>query len=84
MKKQLISAIGVNYATNANTGQLETLVMGMIFYIRKTKILKRKVRKIVYELTVPCEGRTLAMTKSEMRRLLDNEVRDYYKKGGFQ
>lgn len=81
MKKQLISAVGVRYATNVNTGQLETLVIGMVFYIRKTKILKRRVRKILYELTVPCDGYPVSQVKAEMRRLLDDTVMRIYEKG---
>ena len=81
MNKQLISAVGVRYATNLNTNQLETLVTGMVFYIRKTKILKRTVRKVLYELTVPCDGDPVNRVKTEMRLLLDDTVMRIYEKG---
>ena len=56
MKKQLISAVGVIYVHNLQSGTVEPNVLGEVFYMRKTRILKRRVRKVIYSLAVPLDG----------------------------
>lgn len=80
MKKQLITAVGVIYVHNLQTDTVEPNVLGEIYYIRKTHILKRRVRKVVYSCAVPLDGHTQEGTKQEMRELLNDTVRRYYEK----
>jgi hypothetical protein len=51
-----------------------------VFYMRKTRILKRRVRKVIYSLAVPLDGHSIDSTKQEMRELLDDTVRRYYER----
>lgn len=78
MKKQLISAVGVIYVHNLQSGTVEPNVLGEVFYMRKTRILKRRVRKVIYSLAVPLDGHSLEYVKQEMRDLLDDTVKRYY------
>ena len=78
MKKQLISAVGVIYVHNLSTDMVEPNVLGEIFYMCKTRILKRNVRKVIYSLAVPLDGDTLDNVKAEMRDLLNDTVSRYY------
>ncbi len=80
MKKQLISAVGVIHVHNLQTGNVEPMVLGEIFYMRKTLILRRRVRKVVYSCTVPLAGHTLENTKQEMHKLLNDTVRRAYER----
>lgn len=80
MKKQLISAVGVIHVHNLQTGNVEPMVLGEIFYMRKTLILRRSVRKVVYSCAVPLDGDTLEYTKQEMRELLNDTVRRAYER----
>lgn len=80
MKKQLISAVGVIYVHNLQSGTVEPNVLGEVFYMRKTRILKRRVRKVVYSCAVPLDGHTLENTKQEMRELLNDTVRRAYER----
>lgn len=80
MKQQLISAVGVIHVYNLQTNQVEPNVLGEIYYMRTTRILKRRVRKVIYSCAVPLCGSTLEQTKKEMRELLNDTVRRYYEK----
>ncbi len=80
MKKQLISAVGVIYVHNLQSDTVEPNVLGEVFYMRKTRILKRRVRKVIYSLAVPLDGHSIDSTKQEMRELLDDTVRRYYER----
>lgn len=80
MKKQLISAVGVIHVHNFQTGNVEPMVLGEIFYMRKTLILRRRVRKVVYSCVEPLDGHTLENTKQEMRELLNDTVRRAYER----
>lgn len=78
MKKQLISAVGVIYVHNLQTDTVEPNVIGEVFYMRKTRIFKRRVRKVIYSLAVPLDGYSLECVKQEMREFLDDTVKRYY------
>lgn len=78
MKKQLISAVGVIYVHNLQSDTVEPNVLGEVFYMRTTRLLKRRVRKVIYSLAVPLEGYSIDHVKQEMRELLDDTVRRYY------
>lgn len=79
MKKQLVSAVGVIYVHNLQTDTVEPNVLGEVFYMRRTRILKRRVRKVIYSLAVPLEGHSIEEVKREMRDLLNDTVARYYK-----
>lgn len=78
MKKQLISAVGVIYVHNLQSDTVEPNVLGEVFYMRTTRLLKRRVRKVIYSLAAPLEGDSIDDVKQEMRKLLDDTVRRYY------
>ncbi len=80
MKKQLISAVGVIYVHNFQTDTVEPNVLGEVFYMRKTRILKRRVRKVIYSLSVPLDGDSVDDVKQQMRGLLDDVARRYYER----
>ncbi len=80
MKKQLISAVGVIYVHNFQTDTIEPNVLGEVFYMRKTRILKRRVRKVIYSLSVPLDGDSVDDVKQQMRGLLDDVARRYYER----
>lgn len=84
MKKQLISAVGVIYVHNLQSDTVEPNVLGEVFYMRKTRILKRRVRKVIYSLAVPLDGHSIDSVKQEMRELLDDTVKRYYEAAGWQ
>ncbi len=77
MKKQLVTGIQVNYNTNC-FGLPKVEIVGIVFYVRRTKILKRLVREIIY--TVRREGSYTYpdTTKERVRKELDNYVYSYY------
>ena len=80
MKQQLISAVGVIHVHNLQTNQVEPNVLGEIYYMRTTRILRRRVRKVIYSCAVPLGRFSLEQTKKEMRELLNDIVRHYYEK----
>ncbi len=80
MKKQLISAVGVIYVHNLQSDTVEPNVLGEVFYMRTTRILKRRVRKVIYSLAVPLDGNSIDDVKQEMRGLLDDTVKRYYER----
>lgn len=80
MKKQLISAVSVIHVHNLQTNQIEPNVLGEIYYMRNTRILRRRVRKVIYSCAVPLDGHSMDCVKQEMRELLDDTVKRYYKR----
>lgn len=77
MKKQLTTSVevaGVSY-----TDDLELLVIGEVFYTRRTKILKRLVRKVIHKVEVPVDFfNSIEEAKAEARRCMDEFVKQYY------
>ena len=79
--KQLITAVGVAYERTENNRVLPHVV-GEVFYMRKTAILRRNVRKVVFRHTMPLNGNHANIIKPAMRKILDLLVRRYYANGG--
>lgn len=78
MKKQLVTAVTVICNTNCvSTPKIE--VIGIVFYVRRTKILKRLVREIIYTVKKTVSYNPDA-TKEMVRKELDNYVYTYYNK----
>lgn len=77
MKKQLTTTVGVAYA-NHGTDLLELVVYGEVFYTRKTKILKRLVRKVIHRVEIALDFLSVEEAKAEARKQLDDYVLSYY------
>lgn len=79
MKKQLISAVGVIYVPDyISACRVKPYILGEIFYMRKTCILKRNVRKVIYRRIMPVDYHPIERIKSEMRSSLNSEIQRYY------
>lgn len=78
--KQLITAVGVAYERN-ESDRVTPHVVGEVFYMRKTAILRRNVRKVVFRHTMPLNGNA-NLIKPAMRKILDVMVTRYYANGG--
>lgn len=77
MKKQLTTTVGVTYA-NHGTDLLELVVYGEVFYARKTRILKRLVRKVIHRVEISLDFLSVEEAKVEARKQLDDYVLNYY------
>lgn len=53
MKKQLVTSIDVDGVPRGFDGLMELCVIGEVFYTRRTKILKRLVRKVIHKIELP-------------------------------
>ena len=73
MKKQLVTS--VNVICNC----IELVVLGEIFYMRRTRFLKRLVRKVIYKVEVPMDYFTsVEEAKAVARQQMDKFVKAYY------
>lgn len=55
-------------------------VIGEVYYTRRTKILKRLVRKVIHKVEVPLDYFTsVEAAKAEARRQMDAYVKEYYR-----
>ena len=77
MKKQLVTSIEVAFVSH--TDMAELMAIGEVFYMRRTRFLKRLVRKVIHKVEVPVEYfRSIEEAKVEARRRLDDFVHQYY------
>ncbi|MDE6794021.1 MAG: hypothetical protein K2J63_01800 [Muribaculaceae bacterium] len=77
MKKQLITSVGVKYIHNSSELP-EMLVIGEVFHMRRTRILKRLVRKILHKIEIPIDFYTVEEAKEKARREINKFVYNYY------
>lgn len=79
MKKQLVTSVEVACVPRGFDGVMEAVVIGEVFYTRRTKILKRLVRKVIHKVDVPLDYfASVEDAKAEARRQMDAYVKDYY------
>lgn len=79
MKKQLITALSLEYTDSMYPETSEMIIRGIVFYMRRTRILKRKVRKIIHKVEIPLAYGSIEEIKQMVRQLLDEYVDQYYK-----
>ncbi len=77
MKKQLTTAVKAYYYPNS-TGLPKIEVVGIVFFTRRTKILKRLVREIIYTARRETNFSYLDTTIERVSQELDNYVYNYY------
>ena len=77
MKKQLATSIDVAGVPRGFDGLMELCVIGEVYYTRRTKILKRLVRRLYIRLRVPLDYFTsVEAAKAEARRQMDAYVKE--------
>lgn len=80
MKKQLVTSVDVAGVPRGFDGLMELCVIGEVYYTRRTKILKRLVRKVIHKVEVPLDYFTsVEAAKAEARRQMDAYVKEYYR-----
>ena len=73
MKKQLVTSV------NVTCNCIELVVLGEVFYMRRTLFLKRLVRKVIHKVKVPINYFiSVEEAKAEARRHMDEFVNKYY------
>lgn len=73
MKKPLVTSV------NVACSYIELVVLGEVFYMRRTRFLKRLVRKVIHKVEVPIDYFTsVEEAKAEARRQMDEFVKAYY------
>ena len=78
MKEQLTSSVKAAYVNNG-IEDFELVIIGEVFYMRRTRILKRFVRKVIHRVEVPIDHFTiLEEAKAEARRQMNEFVKAYY------
>ena len=79
MKKQLITSVDVTYVCHNTGDYMELVVWGEVFYMRRTRFLKRLVRKVIHKVEVPIDYFiSVEEAKAEVRRQIDEFVKAYY------
>lgn len=79
MKKQLVTSVDVTYVCHNTGDYMELVVLGEVFYMRRTRFLKRLVRKVIHKVEVPMDYFTsVEEAKTEARRQMDKFVKAYY------
>lgn len=79
MRKQLVTSVEVVCVPRGFDGMMEVVVIGEVFYTRRTKFLKRLVRKVIHKVEVPLDYFISAeAAKEEARRQMDTYVKEYY------
>ena len=79
MKKQLVTSVDVTYVCHNTGDYMELVVLGEVFYMRRTRFLKRLVRKVIHKVEVPINYFTsVEEAKAEARRQMDEVVKAYY------
>lgn len=80
MKKQLVTSVDVTYVCHNTGDYMELVVLGEVFYMRRTRFLKRLVRKVIHKVEVPIDYFTsVDKAKAEARRQMDEFVKQYYR-----
>lgn len=75
MKKQLVTTMGIKYIHD----QLQLVVVGEVFYTRRTRILNRLVRKVIHTVITPFDSYdTAEEAKKQVRKEMDQFVYKYY------
>lgn len=58
---------------------MELVVLGEVYYMRRTRFLKRLVRKVIHKVEVPIDYFTsVEAAKAEARRQMNEFVKKYY------
>ncbi len=80
MKKQLVTSVDVAGVPRGFDGLMELCAIGEVFYTRRTKILKRLVRKVIHKIELPLVYfASVEDAKAEVRRQMDAYVKKYYR-----
>lgn len=75
MKKQLVTTMGIKYIHD----HLQLVVVGEVFYTRRTRILNRLVRKVIHTVIIPFDSYdTAEEAKKQVRKEMDQFVYKYY------
>lgn len=75
MKKQLVTTMGIKYIHD----YLQLVVVGEVFYTRRTRILNRLVRKVIHTVIIPFDSYdTAEEAKKQVRKEMDLFVYKYY------
>lgn len=77
MKKQLTTSVRTAHI-NHSVDCFELAVIGEVFYTRRTKILKRLVRKIIYKVEISLDYLSIEEAKEEARQQMNDFVKQYY------
>lgn len=77
MNKQLVTSVGVTYV-NHYADVMKLMVVGEVFYTRRTRILKRLVRKILHKVEISLDFLSVEEAKAEARRQTGAYVKKYY------
>lgn len=73
MKKQLLTSVSITY------DYIELFVLGEVFYMRRTRFLKRLVRKVIHKVELPLDFfNSVEEAKAEARRQIEEFVQKYY------
>lgn len=79
MKKQLVTSVEVTCVPRGFDGNMEMIVLGKVFYTRRTRILKRLIRKVIHRVEVPIDFfNSIEEAKAVARQQMDEFARKYY------
>ena len=79
MKKQLVTSVDITHVCHNKGDYMELVALGEVFYMRRTRFMKRLVRKVIHKVEVPVDYFTSAEeAKAEARRQMDEFVKKYY------
>ena len=79
MKKQLVTSVDVTHVYSNSGDYMELVVLGEVFYMRKTRFLKRLVRKVIHTVEEPIDDFTsVEEAKAAARREMEEFVKAYY------
>ncbi|ROS83537.1 hypothetical protein [uncultured Bacteroides sp.] len=79
MKKQLVTSVDITHVCHNTGDYMELVALGEVFYMRRTRFMKRLVRKVIHKVEVPVDYFTSAEeAKAEARRQMDEFVKKYY------
>ena len=79
MKKQLVTSVDITHVCHNTGDYMELVALGEVFYMRRTRFMKRLVRKVIHKVEVPVDYFTSAEeAKAEARRQMDKFVKKYY------
>lgn len=79
MKKQFVTSVDITHVCHNTGDYMELVALGEVFYMRRTRFMKRLVRKVIHKVEVPVDYFTSAEeAKAEARRQMDEFVKKYY------
>lgn len=79
MKKQLVTSVDITHVCHNTGDYMELVALGEVFYMRRTRFMKRLVRKVIHKVEVPVDYFTSAEeAKAEARRQMDEFMKKYY------